>query len=281
MYTESKQQKRWLPIVAAVGIGALSLSLRAGAADPVNPSDRPAAVEPSQPLSLPAGFQGKDLRAESGIKSGLVKLTDRAVTKGDFNSLLAELSKQDKERAREFKGVDQAKLDGVIDQIRKQWRDKYGQDFSINDKNLVFNQQFAIAQGTVSDPTVAISHWPVPALAGEAVTAGSRSPADNQKQEEKAAKLNKGRDVALVRFPASHDLPELTVSMLHQLPGFWRVDIPNDRTGEQIYNDLTAHLTYIRDHQNQWPNDVADGYRMVAHETVGALYGVPVPGSKG
>jgi len=57
------------------------------------------------------------------------------------------------------------------------------------------------------------------------------------------------------------------------------VDLPNDRTGEQIYNDLTTHLTYIRDHQDKWPADVTDGYRLVAQHAIGALYGVPVPGN--
>ena len=33
-----------------------------------------------------------------GVKSGVAKLTNRFVTKGDFNKLLAELSTQDKDR---------------------------------------------------------------------------------------------------------------------------------------------------------------------------------------
>jgi len=58
------------------------------------------------------------------------------------------------------------------------------------------------------------------------------------------------------------------------LPMFYRVDIPNDRTGEQIYNDTLTQLTYIGDHSNEWPADVNDGYRMLAQHAVAAVYGV-------
>jgi len=263
-------------------MGLLALAPQAGALDnpdPTTPAGTPA--KSSQPLSLPAGFEKKDVKAESGVKSGLVKLTDRAVTTGDFNRFLAELSKQDRERAREFKGADQTKLDGIINQIRKDWKSKYGQDFAVNDKNLVFNEQFAMVQGEVTNPAVAINNWPVAPIPGEAVVAGSRTPGANDKQAEKEAKLTKGRNVAVIRFPASHGLPEMDVSMIHHAIGFWRVDVPNDRTGEQIYNDLTTHLTYIKDHPDQWPSDVSDAYRMVAHHAVAALYGAPVSSPKG
>lgn len=274
----STHAKQWLAALAAAGIGVLALTVPAIGADPPAES---AGARPSRPLALPPGFVAKNINAESGVKTGLVKLTERAVTKNDFNSFLAELAKQDKERAREFKGADQDRLNGIIDQIQKQWKAKYGQDFAISDKNLVFDRQFAIVQGEVSDPAVAINNWPVAPVAGEAVTAANRSNAGNEGKEERAAKLTKDRDVAIVAFPASHKLPEINVSMIHQLPAFWRVDLPNDRTGEQIFNDLAAHLTYMRDHESQWPASTADAYRMVAHHAVAALYGVPVPGSKG
>lgn len=276
-HTTSK--RTWLLAAAAVAMGLLTFTPAAAIGAP---PDEPAPVrQESQPLALPAGFQAKDLNAESGIKSGLVKLTERAVTKGDFNRMLAELAKQDKERAREFKGVDQARLDGIIAQIQTQWKAKYGHDFSISDKNLVFDQRYAMVSGEVSDPAVALSNWPVASIAGEAVTAGSHSNANTDKKQEREAKLNKGRDVALFRFAASGELPEITVSMIHQLPAFWRVDIPNDRTGEQIYNDLVARLTYIRDHQDLWPDDATAGYRMVAHQVVAAMYGAPMNGVRG
>jgi len=267
-------------MVGMVGLSVYSLT-QAGAQDNTT-IQRSSTTLPSMnmALALPAGFQAKDVKADSGVKSGLVKLTERAVDKGDFNRFLAELSVQDRERAREFKG-DQAKLDGIIGDIRTAWKNKYGKDLDINDKNLVFNDRFSIVQGEVSDAAVAINNWPVAIRSGEAMTAGSRTGGLSDKQAEKEAKLTKGRDVAVIRFPVGHNLPDMNVSMIHHLPGFWRVDVPNDRTGEQMYNDLLTHLTYIRDHQSEWPADVDDGYRMVAHHAVAALYGVPMTMTRG
>lgn len=279
-----RKRKAFLTFMAAAGFGVMTISVPLMmAAGPQENS--PAAQEANaQPLTLPAGFVAKDIDATSGVKSGLVKLTDRALTKGDFNSFLAELSSQDKERAREFKGVDQSKLDSVISQIQEQWKAKYGQDFKISDKNLVFNDQFQIAQGQVSEPTVAVNNWPVAARSDEAVTAANKSDAgtaagDAQKEAD-AAKLTRGTDVAIVRFPADGHLAPIDVSMIHQAL-FWRVDIPNDRTGEQIYNDLLAHLNHIQSNEDRWPADENDGYRMVARNVVEAVYGIPVPGVKG
>ena len=86
--------------------------------------------------------------------------------------------------------------------------------------------------------------------------------------------LDKGRDVAIARFAASHDLPELTLSMVHELPAQWRFDIPKDRNGDQIHNDLLNQLNFIATHSENWPSDINEGYRMVAHRVLMALYGV-------
>jgi len=236
--------------------------------------------------SLPPGFTAKDVKADSEVRSGLAKLTDRALSKGDFNSMLAELAPQDKVRAREFKGVDQKRLDGRIEQIRKAFRDKYGKDFSLNDTKAVYGT-YVVVQGEVSDPAMAMANWPMNPIAGRAMEAGARERVGNNadkgiKKEAKAQDLTKGRDVAVVHIPAaSHNMGAMNVSMVHEAPTFYRVDVPNDRTGEQIYNDLFTHLTYLGDRASEWPANIDDAYRMFTHHVVAALYGLPVPGRNG
>jgi len=271
-------RKVFISLVAAAGFGVSALLPFV-----VNAADPPVAQQavPDKPLTMPAGFKATDLNADSGIRSGLVKLTDRAYATGDFKSLLSELSTQDKDRAREFKDADQKQLDTMVNQIRDAWKAKYNEKLSVDDKNLVFDNTFAMAQFEVLDPAVAIANWPMPACDKEAVTAADRSNAKDEKKEEKDSKLTQGRAVAIVRVPGMHDIPALTVSMIHELPMSWRVDVPNDRTGEQIYNDLLSHLTYIRDHQDQWPSDVHDAYRLLAQHAVAAVYGVPTAGHAG
>ena len=201
-----------------------------------------------------------------------------AVTKNSYDSFfsgfLSDLAKRDKERAREFKGADQNHLNDLITQIQTAWHAKYNQDFDVSDKNVTFDERFAIAQGEVSDPTQAISAWPVAAAAGQAVTANS----SNEQQDSNSHWLTKGRAVAIMRFPESHGLAAMNVLFIHQPTG-WYIDIPVDRTGQQVYNDLSADLSFIASHQDQWPTDVNDAYRMVTHQVLAALYGVTGPAS--
>ncbi len=247
-------------------------------------SDAKTEARADNALTLPAGFDVKDVGAVSEAKSGLVKLAERSVTKGDFEKFLRELAKPDQERTQQFKDFDQKKLDGRIDQIAKAWKAKYGKDFDLNDKNVVFDERFTVAQGEVSDPNVALANWPVNATGGEAVTASNKESANRDTKQEKheasAEKLEKGRNVAIVHFPAAYGFNAMNVSMIHQLPAFYCVDIPNSRTGEQVYNDLLNHLTYIGEHVDQWPADVNDAYRMVAYHAVASVYGVDIPSGK-
>jgi hypothetical protein len=70
----------------------------------------------------------------------------------------------------------------------------------------------------------------------------------------------------------------MNVSLIHQRVAGWRIDLPIERSGELIYNDLSSHLAYFAAHQDQWPADVNEAYRMVARNVVAALYGVSSPG---
>jgi hypothetical protein len=269
-----------LLFVAAASVGALAFIPRfiprAAAAD-----DQGTVANQALPsLHLPDGFVAKDEDAVSGVKTTLVQLTQRAVAKDSYDSFfsgfLSDLAKRDKARAREFTGADQAHLNDVIGQIQTEWRGKYGQDFDVSDKNLVFNDQFPIVQGEVSDPTMAAATWPTAASPTQALTASASS----QQQQCNAKELTAGRAVAIIRFPAAAGLPDIDVSLIHQQLTGWYVDLPADRTGEEIYNDVSAHLTYIAAHQDKWPSDVNEGYRMVARNVAAALYGVSsLPGT--
>jgi hypothetical protein len=255
----------------------LPASFAIGADDSAPAARRSEARQEAKPLAFPAGFTTKTGSVDEGIRSGLAKLADRALTKGDFNSMLAELSRPDRERAREFKGADQAKLDAQIDRIRSAWKTKYGKEFAIEDK-AAYGAPVQIIEGEVADPAMALSSWPVPAMADQPITASAVTSGDSKsiRKEARQEKLEKGRSVALVRLPGVGAKPDLTVSMIHHLPAFWRIDIPDTRTGEQIYNDLLTQLTWIGDHSDKWPADANDAGRAVTYHVAAALYGIDV-----
>lgn len=269
-----RKHSKWV-LVTCAGLSVSALPAYIRAAEPAAPNRAVDAREAERPLAFPIGFTGKASVPDEGIRTGLAKLVNRAVSKGDFNSMLGELSKPDRERAREYKGVDQAKLDHQVERFQLAWKAKYGKDFDL-DAKVVFGAPLQIIEGEVSDPMAALTDWPVPAMPDVPVTSGRQAPQSKAelKKDEKDTKLEKGRYVALVRFPAMEDRPPLTVSMIHHLPMFWRVDIPDDRSGEQIYNDVLTQITWLSDTSAQWPADVNQAYRHVAYHVTAALYGV-------
>ena len=225
-------------------------------------------------LSLPRGFEPLNGGTAFDLRTEVIRLTDRGVSKGGFNGFLADVFWQ-QDPPDKINTIYQQKLDSVIDQIQSQWAAKYRQALVVSDSNLVFNEQFAIVPGQVSDTWDAVSNWPVAAIPGTSGTPADRSDAVLYTDEEKVFKLISGRNVALIRFPATQRTPAITVSMIAVLPTRWRPDLPGKRTRDQIYSDLLAHLTFIRDHEHQWPDNVSDSYRLVACHIMAALYGVP------
>jgi len=264
----------------AAGVAAIVLAFAVSylwADDPVGGAAQanPGAVPSS--INLPAGFQAKDLNEQTDIKKELASFTENAVTKDHFDNLCNCLSKQDKDRVGEYRDRDVTKLNGRIDQIQKAWKEKYNEDFDFDNAKMVFDDRYQIVQGEVSDPAVAVVTWPVPAMPGEAMKASeTQRPADIARDKTKAAdeaKLEKGRNVAIVRFPQTADTPTLIVSMIHQMPDSWKIDVPNSRTGEQIYNDLLTQLTWLGENSAQWPANKDDAYRMFANHVLAAAYG--------
>jgi len=157
----------------------------------------------------------------------------------------------------------------------------------------VFGQNgfVAIAQGEITDPAQLIGKWPVAPVAsaahGDAQTASERqqgaakgAAADTAQQARDAGKLaggeaniDKGRNVAVAEFPAGHGMPELRLSLIHEMPDIWRFDIPDNVDGRTLHDSLLKHLNMLGDGSN-WPSDVNEGYRMVAHHVLMALYNV-------
>ena len=264
-----------------VGIGFTSAQFVSAADEAQRTSAR---ESENKAPEFPAGFQLKDVGDLNDIRGELGNVANKAVTKDDFGSLLSELTAQDKDRMKDYKQQDFKTLDGVIDQFRKDWQAKYGHDFNIKDQTQVYGDQFKIIQGVVTDPAVALANWPVQSTAKSEARTGTdqaRLAGSEQNREGAAndAKLDKGREVAMVRIPASHGLPAVTASMIHEKPDHWRFDIPNNINSQEIHTQLQNHLTYLDQHKDMWPADENDAYRDVTHHVVAALYNVNAPQS--
>ncbi len=278
------QRKFTLFVAAAMASGIAGWSYAEDAVTPDRNMDHMKMKAMDKVPSLPAGFVQKNLNEEKDIRSELGTLAEDAMTKSDLDGVLNNLVDQDRDRTKKRDDKDTTKLDGRIAQLQKAWKDKYGAEFDI-DAEKAYTGMFAqIIQGEVSDPAVAVKNWPLAACDMKGMNPKMmQRDTDGETKKEEAKEmfggdvnLDKGRNVALVHVAASHGLPALTVSMIHELPDQWRIDVPNDRTGEKIYQDLLTHLTYLGENPDKWPADVQDGYRAVTHHVLMALYGVPV-----
>ena len=78
-----------------------------------------------------------------------------------------------------------------------------------------------------------------------------------------------------VMLPASHGLPELTIPMIKDHEAF-RVDAPDQVTGDQLKQNLQNHLTEVDNMKDQWPTNKLDAERAIVHHVFMAVMNKPV-----
>jgi hypothetical protein len=86
--------------------------------------------------------------------------------------------------------------------------------------------------------------------------------------------LEKGRDVAVVHLSGSSTMAPVNASLIHELPGTWRFDVPNNLTREKLYQNLVSNLTHFYNNQSQWPADVTTATRALTNSVVASLYDI-------
>ena len=246
-------------------------------------ADEAAKAAAAQPPALPAGIQAKDLNEAGDVRNAFEAVTEAAFDTDAFDDIVNRLVDADRDRIGKS-DVDAKALQARIETLQKQWKAKYGKEFDLNEEVVFGTGGFvAIAQGEIADPAQLVGKWPVAPLAGEARQAAGRqtiigAAADTAQQVSDAGKvaggdanLDKGRNVAVARIPAGHGMPEVTASLIHELPDIWRFDIPDTVDGRKLHDNLAKHLNALGDGSN-WPADVNDAYRMVAHHVLLAIY---------
>jgi hypothetical protein len=304
-------------VVAAVGCGGLLLGSTGMAApltpedvkpvEPIRPDQPAPKADAAQPLpaqlnaaaapaaaaaapQLPAGVTAKPLNEHGDIRNAFEAITEGALDEGDtFDNIVNRLVDADRDRISKFKDAkpDMTPLRNRVAQLNQIWKQKYGKDFDLDEK-LVFGAPgvLAIVEGEINDSATVARHWPVQAAAADAQPAAARQPGNADAKAAEAAKaaggnvnLDKGRNVAVVQFAASHGLPAVTASMIHELPDIWRFDLPDTVTGQSLHDSLLKHLNDLGD-GSQWPADPNEAYRVVSHHMLMALYDVQTPAAR-
>jgi hypothetical protein len=226
----------------------------------------PKATEPN----LPPGATAKVLNDQKDELGVLAKATNAAMTKNGLDNFVARLATPDYKRMKDFANKqDVSEINGRIDQINKNWKTKYGDEFDAS--KAIYDGFAMVKEGEISNPGEFQKNWPVPT--SPVMTAdGAKTVAANTADTDKY--LDQGRNVAVVNFPASHNLPAFTISMVHEAVDDWRIDVPDDVTGQQVYNNLKTALTSFGDNVAAWPADKTEAYRDLGHRVLMSAYGM-------
>jgi hypothetical protein len=220
-----------------------------------------------------------------GIRDVLASATEASLTKGGFNDLVERLVDADRNRIGDAAEQDMPELDGIIASIQEQWQAKYDQEFDITNEELVFNESFRINQGELGNDAQLAADANVSVDANNAdanVDVQNNTGVDAPTDAAADRNLNDpGRNVASVTVPESHDLPSLTLNLIHELPDNWRIDIPDTVTADKLQQNLMEHLTHVKDNAATWPGDVNEAYRLVSHHVFMAIQDEPVSANAG
>lgn len=247
------------------------------------------------------------------VKGTLETSTEAALSKDGFDDLVERFVDADRNRiGQNMPSEEQVRtLNNKIEQIQKAWKDKYGQEFAINDRLAVFDNRYAVHTGEIGDrarlagermpatPDTGAVHKDAPGAdttrtdpahkdankdatrADPARSDAARTDSDRENVtlpgmdgQNRDADRNRepGRNIASATIPASHGLPQLQVSFVHEFPNVWKIDIPDTVDGQKLYDNLVKHLTMVGDKSGEWPADVNDAYRFVNHHVMLALH---------
>jgi hypothetical protein len=252
-----------------------------------------------QTADLPAGIQKATKDDSEDIRAALADTSEAVISKS-FHKIRNHLVDADRNRLKDLKD-DDATFAGRIEQIRKDWKAKYGKDFDVEHK-IAFGPDFkgfVIVQGEIANPQL-LSNWPVDQKSnagasgslkvGEtkvegqvnaganpnAAATGARDETNKPGNKPGDRNLEKGRNVAIVTFPAAAGMPEVTASLIHELPDQWRIDIPDNIDSMKFYQNLLAHMTAFGDAKDQWPTDANEASRLLTQHVLMALYDIPM-----
>jgi hypothetical protein len=206
----------------------------------------------------------------SGIQKTVAQVAEAAVTKNGLDDMAERFVDADRNRL----GQDQDALknndtlNGRIAQFEKDWKDKYGHEFNVNDPSKVYDQSFAmITEGEETGAQTASGQE------NPSNNANNNNNADNNannKDEDK--NLNdKGRNIAALHIPASNNLPALQVPLIHEAGG-WKLDIPDSVDSKKLSENVLTALTKVDEMKAQWPSDETQAQRHVTHQLLMAIF---------
>jgi hypothetical protein len=194
-----------------------------------------------------------------GIRDVLASVTEAALTEGGLDDLTERLVDADRNRIGKAIEGDFPDHAALVKQFRADWKAKYNEDFDLKEDKAYPESMFSIRQGEV----------------GAAAPSGTEV-ATGKAEGSVDTNVEKGRNIAAVSIAESHGMPGVEVSLIHELPDAWRIDVPDSVDAAKLKDNIVKHLQAAHDMKAQWPDNIQDAYAAVTHHVVMALLDKPV-----
>jgi hypothetical protein len=218
-----------------------------------------------------------------GIRDVLGQVPEATLAQDGFDDLVERFVDADRNRIGKWlEGhKDFSQLNLKAQQLSQKFQQKYSAAFDIDNEDALFNQQFAAIQQSEIGQAQQARGVDINADANRTndganvkVDVDNRTGVDNPRDASADANRNDpGRNIATVKVSQSHGLPELTVNMIHEFPGVWKIDLPDQVTGQQLHDNLSKALDEIAQKEGQWPQNPDDAKRFITHRLLLAIHG--------
>lgn len=220
--------------------------------------------------------QGVKIREEAdkeGITDLVSVITEAALSNDGIENVTERLVDQDRNRFGRFidnaNEQDLTNYNASVEAFKQNWQKKYGQGFGIENESETF-ASLKITQGEINDPTAFAANWPVAPVGMEGDRAEmARSQLNANEERDENSNIQEGREVAVVTIDCNGK--PLNLSMLKEFPGVWKLDVPNNISGEQVARALAFRIDALNENMANWPADANEAQRVVAGELLSAI----------
>ena len=194
--------------------------------------------------------------AIKGTRDTLVTAVEDALTHDDFNKLVDQFTKADRDRIGTADKDSLADLNAAIGKFRDDWKAKYNQDFKLSDKEqVVFGTPVAVQVGDAAEARLATASTP---------------PADTSNLNGK----NAANNLPTATFPAvGAAAPAVSVTFRNEGTAGknFKIDVPDTLDQSKLKANLLKHINHINEMKAQWPSDVNEAARAVSQHILAAL----------
>jgi hypothetical protein len=250
--------KRAAIVITAAAISGIGIATANAAVGLNSPTTAPSAAVVSSHPNKPA--QDANLAADKKIDKLFCGLTNDALTSNDMSKLVSYFDSASQKRISQSSTFSEgygAKLDAQIQQISRDWKQKYGHDFDVKSHDTFGSSFASIEQGNPKT---------------DARLASSVMKAEN----ETAQSFSGDEAIALADIKGGHSMAALEVPFVCEKSGGWRIAVPNSLTADRLRQNLLDELTAVNQHSAQLPANETDAYRHVGHRVLMAILDNPM-----